>query len=167
MHLVSSAVSRPPRKDLILTIQGTVASVLGNQHRGQLSRGRDPLVDGVRGHGRLDQGFAVLAHPLTLDMPLNREYGWCVVQLLADIFVDTHAYVATLTYDAARTVVHLRRSVYAAYRGVMRERWFATRRAWPRRSAKGITGSGDNAVSPQQDYPYSCTRICMDLFVPH
>ena len=55
-----------PRKDLLLAIQGKVVRIFGDQHRGQQSCGRDTLVDNVRGHRRLNQRFAVLAHPCAL-----------------------------------------------------------------------------------------------------
>ena len=60
------------------------------------------------------------------------------------------------------------RSVHAAYRGVMRERWLATRRGLPRRSATGITGCGGNAQPLSRDHRYSCDpnlhgQICAPL----
>jgi IS605 OrfB family transposase len=59
------------------------------------------------------------------------------------------------------------RGVHAAYRGVMRERWLATRRGSPRRSA-GTTGFGGNAVPLSRDYRYPCDpnlhgQICAPL----
>ncbi|CAG9222041.1 hypothetical protein BCAR13_440120 [Paraburkholderia caribensis] len=47
------------------------------------------------------------------------------------------------------------RSVHAAYRDMVRERWLATRRGSPRRSA-ATTGFGGNAVPLSRDYRYPC-----------
>ena len=60
------------------------------------------------------------------------------------------------------------RSVHAAYRGVMRERWLATRDGSLHRSATGITGYGGNAVPLSRDHRYPCDpnlhgQICAPL----
>ena len=60
------------------------------------------------------------------------------------------------------------RDVHAAYRGVMRERWLATRDGSLHRSATGITGYGGNAVPLSRDHRYPCDpnlhgQICAPL----
>ena len=48
------------------------------------------------------------------------------------------------------------RSVHAAYRGVVRERWLATRGGSPRRSAKGTPGSGVRATPLSRGDGFPC-----------
>ncbi|SFU26317.1 hypothetical protein SAMN05192563_10527 [Paraburkholderia aspalathi] len=60
------------------------------------------------------------------------------------------------------------RSVHAAYRGVVRGQWLATRGGKPRRSATGTTGDGGNAVPLSRDYRYPCdnnlhVKVCAPL----
>jgi hypothetical protein len=45
------------------------------------------------------------------------------------------------------------RDVHAAYRGMVREQWLATRCGKPRRSARGTNSRDDNSTSPQQGPP--------------
>ncbi|MFM0347827.1 hypothetical protein [Paraburkholderia sp. RL17-347-BIC-D] len=60
------------------------------------------------------------------------------------------------------------RSVHAAYRGVVRGQWLATRGGKPRRSATGTTGDGGNAVPFSRDHRYPCdnnlpVQVCAPL----
>ncbi|MGF6757356.1 IS200/IS605 family accessory protein TnpB-related protein [Paraburkholderia sp. GAS42] len=48
------------------------------------------------------------------------------------------------------------RGVHAAYRGLVRERWLATRRGLPHRSANGTIGHGGNAVPLSRDNRLPC-----------
>jgi hypothetical protein len=48
------------------------------------------------------------------------------------------------------------RSVHAAYRGVVRERWLATRSGLPTRSAKGTPGGGARAIPLSRDNRLPC-----------
>ena len=56
------------------------------------------------------------------------------------------------------------RSVHAAYRGVVREHWLATRRGLPRRSAKGTPGNGGNTVPLGRTTVTPARQICLDRF---
>ncbi|MFP3555513.1 transposase [Paraburkholderia sp. SIMBA_049] len=59
------------------------------------------------------------------------------------------------------------RSVHAAYRGVVRERWLATRGGLPRRSATGITGCGGNAAPLSRDHRYPCDpNLHVQIYAP-
>lgn len=60
------------------------------------------------------------------------------------------------------------RSAHAAYRGVVREQWLATRGGKPRRSATGTMGDGGNAAPLSRDYRYPCDnnlhgQVCAPL----
>jgi hypothetical protein len=56
------------------------------------------------------------------------------------------------------------RSVHAAYRGVVREHWLATRRGLPRRSAEGTPGNGGNAGPLSRTTVTPAPPICLDRF---
>lgn len=48
------------------------------------------------------------------------------------------------------------RAAHAAYRGLVRERWLATRRGPPRRSVKGTAGDGAHASPLSRDSRLPC-----------
>jgi len=106
--VVDLGIARPrPCKDLLLTIQRQMIRVFGNQHCGEQAGSRDTLVNDVCGHWHLNQRFAVLAHPLSTDMALNREHARRVVQLLTDVLADAHALAAAMADGALWFVMDL------------------------------------------------------------
>ena len=81
--------------------------VLGHQHLGQQAGGGDALVDDVRRHRRLDQGFALGADPLAADVPLHGEHAGLVVQLLGHVLADALQLAATAAGGVLGFVVDL------------------------------------------------------------
>ncbi|WP_242540284.1 transposase [Trinickia mobilis] len=59
------------------------------------------------------------------------------------------------------------RSVHAAYRGVVRERWLATRGGSPHRSAKGTAGMVQTPCPSAGTTATPATKICTYRFVHH
>ncbi|MPM93644.1 hypothetical protein SDC9_140784 [bioreactor metagenome] len=81
--------------------------ILGNQHMGEQSGGRDTLVDHMRRHRCLHQGFAFATGPLATDMAFDRKGARCVVQLLGDIFTNALHLAAAGAGGRFRLVVNL------------------------------------------------------------
>ena len=65
-----------------------VIQVFRDQHLRKQARRRDPLVDDVRRHRRLQQPLAGTADPLAADVSLDLEHAGGVVELLAYVLAD-------------------------------------------------------------------------------
>ncbi len=75
-------------KDLFLTIERKMARILRHQHLCEKPRRREPLVDHLRRHRRLDQRLTALTGPFSTDVPLDLHYPGEVIEFLTDILAD-------------------------------------------------------------------------------
>ena len=83
-------------KDALLPVQRQMIGVLGHQHLGQQTGGRDTFVDHMRVDRCLLNSFALCAGPLAPDVTLHCEHAWHIVQLLCHVFADAlHLAAAT------------------------------------------------------------------------
>ncbi len=96
-----------PAEDAFLAIQRQVIEILGDQHMGEQAGGRDALVDHMRRHRCLHQGFALGTGPLAADVTFDRKGARRVVQFLGDIFANALHLAATGAGGRFRLVVNL------------------------------------------------------------
>jgi len=94
-------------EDGFLPVERKMIGMLGDGDMGQQPRRGDALVDDVRRHRRLDQGLAVVAHPLAADVAVHGEAAGRVVELFADILADPPQGATTGTGSGFRLVAKL------------------------------------------------------------